>query len=73
MKYLKIAGLVLTLLVAVISYNTVNFTRENVHPTALIDNSSLDKQALAKRLAQAISHKTISYMEPERFDARGRR
>lgn len=69
MTYVKIAGLVLVLLVAVITFNTANFTRENVQPGALIDNSSLDKPALAKRLAQAISHKTISYMEPERVDA----
>jgi carboxypeptidase PM20D1 len=62
MKLLKWGAMALALLVLVLIINTLNFTQQKVQLSPLLDDSALNKQAIAQRLGQAISHQTVSYL-----------
>jgi carboxypeptidase PM20D1 len=68
MKLLKWMLAALVLLIAVMALKTAMFTKQDVTLLAPLDDSSLDKQALAERLSKAIQFKTISHMRPEDND-----
>ncbi len=65
MKLLKCILAALGLLIAVMALKTATFTKQEVTLLAPLNDSSLDKQALAMRLSKAIQFKTISHMHPE--------
>ena len=68
MKFLKWGLGALALLVVVMVINTATFTKEVVVLQPPLDDSPLDKQALAQRLSQAIQYQTISHMDPQDND-----
>jgi carboxypeptidase PM20D1 len=68
MKLLKWILAALVLLIAVMALKTAMFTKQDVTLLAPLDDSILDKQALAERLSKAIQFETVSHMRPEDND-----
>ncbi len=65
MKFIKYTLGALALLLVVMTFNTLTFNKQDVQITAMLDDSALDKHALAQRLSKAIQFKTVSYMDPK--------
>ncbi|WP_157826788.1 M20 family peptidase [Colwellia sp. 12G3] len=60
MKFIKLLGSLFVVLIVIITVNTANFTSSKTVLKPLLDNSTLNKEALALRLSEAIQFKTIS-------------
>ncbi|NQZ80222.1 MAG: M20/M25/M40 family metallo-hydrolase [Colwellia sp.] len=72
MKLIKWLLITFALLIAIILFNTLSFTQEQIELTPLLDSSLIDQSAVTTRLSQAIQHKTISFADksdrkPESF------
>lgn len=68
MKLLKILIGAIGGLITVFFVNTLMFTSEKITLEPLLDESQIDKEAVAQRLSQGIQFATISYMDAAQKD-----
>ncbi len=63
MKLLKWTGAALALIVTIMVVKTLSFSHVEISLQPLLDNSEVDRDAVASRLAKGLTYKTISYMD----------